>query len=242
METTTPLSFEINEEMSASLEKLRKQSGGVSFSRLIEHAIAKFDYQKAKVHSGGNRRQLSVRLPGPQRAELEKVAKRQKVSIANLIRMALDDLLESASKPETVPELKALAAQPSRRSGPRKAATDTSKEKPMKKKQASKKTAKAPAAKKAKKVAQKAAKKAAKAIKAVKSVVKKVVPKKAAKKAAAKKAPAKKAPAKKAAAKKAPAKKAAAKKAAAKKAPAKKAAAKKAPAKKAAAKKAAKKS
>ena len=70
---TTPLSFEIDAELAAGLEKLRKTVGDVSFSKLIDHAIEKFDYTKVSSKAGGKRRQLSVRLADDKRGALDKV-------------------------------------------------------------------------------------------------------------------------------------------------------------------------
>lgn len=223
--TQTPLSFEISADLAADLEKLRKQAGGLSLSKVIEHAIDQFDYQKIKHKNSGERRQLSVRLDQTKRVNLSKLSKSEKVSVAYLIRMALEALLDSPDKAKTVSQLKAdvgsQAASAAPTVGSKTTGTKAVKKKTAKKTPAKKATPKAPA--------------------------KKVTAKKApAKKVAAKKAPAKKVVGKPASAKKAPAKKAAVKKAVAVKAPAKKSAKKavvKAPAvpKKAVAKKAVKK-
>ena len=50
---TTPLSFEIDAELAANLEKLRTLLGGVSFSKLIDHAIEQFDYKKVSRKTSG---------------------------------------------------------------------------------------------------------------------------------------------------------------------------------------------
>ncbi|MEX0331327.1 MAG: hypothetical protein AB3N64_07900, partial [Puniceicoccaceae bacterium] len=90
---TTPLSFEIDAELAASLEKLRTQLGGVSFSKLIDYAIEQFDYKKVSRKASGKRRQLSVRLADAKRTSLERISKSEKASMAYLIRMALEALM-----------------------------------------------------------------------------------------------------------------------------------------------------
>ena len=102
---TTPLSFEIDAELAASLENLRKSLGGASFSKLIDHAIEKFDYNKVSRKASGKRRQLSVRLADNKRKALEGISKSEKASMACLIRMALESLMESAKKKTVQKEL-----------------------------------------------------------------------------------------------------------------------------------------
>jgi hypothetical protein len=123
---TTPLSFEIDADLASQLEKLRKDLGGVSFSKLIDYAIDSFDYKKIARKSGGKRRQLSVRLADDKRGSLEGVSKSEKVSMAYLIRMALESLMESANKKTVQKELKmALApknAKPAKKAAAKKRA------------------------------------------------------------------------------------------------------------------------
>ena len=173
---TTPLSFEIDAELAANLEKLRTLLGGVSFSKLIDHAIEQFDYKKVSRKTSGKRRQLSVRLADKKRTALERISKSEKASMAYLIRMALESLTESATKKNVQKELKmALASKKAKPA--KKAAAKKRARKAVKKTVAKKTVAK-------KKVVKKAAKKPA----AKKKVVKKAAKKPAAKKKAAKKA------------------------------------------------------
>lgn len=209
---TTPLSFEIDSHLAESLEKLQKQLGNVSVSKLIDQAVARFDYRSLSRQAGGERRQLSVRLSDDKRSVLDKHAKSEKVSMAFLIRKALEEMLESAKKKTVQADLrKALeAARPVKKAAPVKAVKKAAGKKAIKK--AAKKAAgKKSAGKKV--TAKKATTKKGPAKKAVKKAVKK---------AAVKKAAAKKAPAKKAAVKKAAVKKGAVKKGSKKKVPARK--------------------
>lgn len=178
MPSRTPLSFEIDEALSASLEGLRKKLGNVPVSQLIDYAIGSYDFAELDAMAGGERRQLSVRLVDEKRNVLNQVSKSQKVSMAYLIRIALEALVEKGSKKTGLAELK-------------RGMTEVEAKVPAKK--AAKKAAKKVAAKVAKKaVAKKAAAKKAVKKAAAKKVTKKAPVKKAAKKAV-KKVPAKKA-------------------------------------------------
>jgi predicted transcriptional regulator len=140
---TTPLSFEIDAELASGLDRLRKEVGGVSFSKLIDYAIESFDYSKVARKAGGKRRQLSVRLSDTKRGSLDKLSRSEKVSMAYLIRMALEAMMASASKKTVQAAIKSALAT----------------EAPVKK------AAKKPAKKAAKKPAKKAAKKPVKPVK-----------------------------------------------------------------------------
>jgi hypothetical protein len=150
--TTTPLSFEIDADLSAKLNELRKTLGDVSFSAIIDHAIAAFDFEKIARSAGGDRRQLSVRLANDKRDSLAKLSKAEKVSIASLIRIALAALVDSAAKKTVQKELKAALA-------PKSVEKKTVVAKKTTKKASAKKAVKKAAVKKAA-VAKKVAKKA----------------------------------------------------------------------------------
>lgn len=228
--TQTPLSFEISAELASQLEKLRKQVGGVSIAKVVHLAIDRYDFKQPSSGGSGERRQLSVRLDSAKRESLENLSKANKVSMAHLVRKALESLLGSPNAVNLISQQQTEgAAAPAKASRRWLKTTGTSavKKKPVNKTPVSKTAAK-------------------------KAVVKKsATPKAPAKKSAAPKAPAKKAvaakaPAKKAVAAKAPAKKAVVKKVSkpvvkrvvAKKVAVKAAAPAKAPAKKGSAKKA----
>jgi len=205
--SSVPLSFEIDEASAVRLEDLRKRLGNCSLSTLVEHAVASCDY--ASIQSkGSERKQISVRLPVHDRARLEAIAKSERVSMAWLIRHALDAL---ASTPLSGPKLNSLKNAIAQMRSERKTTT-TQEEMPT---TAAKKTA-AKAAKKKVAASKAAVKKAVKKAAAKKAPAKKVATKKVAAKKVAKKTPAKKA-VKKVATKKVAVKKAAAKKVAKKK-------------------------
>lgn len=185
----SPLSFEIEETLYQQLLALQKKSKGVPVSFLVEYALKNHDVSKVMPRRGV-RRQLSVRLPDSMRKQLEKNSRAKKVSMALLIRDALEALVQTppagdalTQAKETMPPSKKSAKKASVKKAAKKATKKTAR------KGAVKKAVKKAAAKKAvaKKAAKKAvAKKAAK--KATKKAVKKAGAKKAAKKAVAKKA------------------------------------------------------
>lgn len=180
--TTSPLSFEIDAVLAQRLEDLRAKLGHCPISTVVDYALEQFNFESIQLPRGGERRQLSVRLDDGKRTQLDKLSRAEKVSMAYLIRLALESLIEETSKKTALSKVQKDVASTAA-AAPRKAA----------KKAGAKKAAKKAGAKKA--VAKKATKKAAAkktAKKATKKVAKKAV-KKAAKKAGAKKAVAKKA-------------------------------------------------
>jgi len=153
-------------------------SGIGSLSEAIRLAIQQYNfaaYQSVPVA----RKQVSVRLPATDRKTLERYSRAQGVSIGELLRAALEALLEN----------------------PPKGIQTTNKRKPMPAKKTARKATKKKAAKKtaAKKTVRKAAKKSVAKKTAAKKTARKAVKKKAVKKKVAKKAVKRKAPAKKAA-------------------------------------------
>lgn len=163
---TPPLSFEVDEATFDRLKKLASRAGQVSLSALVEYALEQYDYSSLSPRDN-TRKQVSVRLPEELRDRLEKNSEKENVSMAHLIRLALESLTETSLSGKSLTQLK----------------EDMAAKKVVKKKVAKKAAKKVAAKKVAKKVAKKAtAKKAAK----------KAPAKKAAKKATAKKAAAKK--------------------------------------------------
>lgn len=169
----SPLAFEVDDVTYATLENLESRLGLKSLSAVVAHALSEYDFSKTSA-SSSNRRQLSVRVPNDLRKELLKHSRANKVSMAHLIRAALDAFVTN------LPDGGSLTpGQPA-----------MAKKKPATKKTVAKKAVKKVAAKTAvKKVAaKKAVKKAAVKKVVAKKAVKKVAAKKAVKKVAAKKA------------------------------------------------------
>ena len=182
---STPLSFDLQQDLFGKLKEIQRQTGARSISEVVRYAVSQIDASELKL-SNASHRQISVRLSDKLRQRLVKLSKQQKVSLGELLRATLDSLPDQPTgfNPETIM--------------PKKKAT--------KKKVAAKKKVvrKAPARKKAvkKKAVKKTVKKAVKKKAVKKKVAKKAVKKKAVKKKAVKKKVAKKAPKKKAAKKK----------------------------------------
>lgn len=93
----SPLTFDLPLSLIAKIEAQRKRLGLASTSEVVRHAIAEFDLTKF-VASTEERRQISVRLDGTAKAALVKTAKRQKSSIGEIVRAAVESLPEKKSK------------------------------------------------------------------------------------------------------------------------------------------------
>ena len=167
--TTSPLTFDLQQELLDKLKQLQKKVGARSLSEVVRYAVSVFDSSDINLKISPHR-QISVRLSSELRQRLTRLSKQKKVSVGELLRAALESLpaeLSDFNPQQTMPKKKTTT------------------------KKATKKIAKKAPAKKA--VKKKAVKKAApkKAVK--KKTVKKAAPKKAVKKKTVKKAAPKKA-------------------------------------------------
>lgn len=210
---TTPLTFDLQEDLLKKLKSLQRRSGARSISQVIRYAVNRL--RLSDIPGGETaHRQISVRLSDDLRERLTGISKRKQVSLGEILRVALDALPTEAI--EDLRDFNPTTTMPKKKVTKKKAAPKKVVRKaPVKKQAVKKKAVKRPAKKAAKKASKKTVVK-----KAAKKTVKKSVKKKAAKAPVKKKAA--KAPAKKKVAKKA-VKKTVAKKAAKKK-PVKKAA------------------
>jgi Arc/MetJ-type ribon-helix-helix transcriptional regulator len=93
----SPLTFDLPLSLLAKLESQRKRLGLTSTSEVVRHAISEFDLAKF-VASSEERRQISVRLDAGAKASLVKTAKRQKSSIGEIVRAAVESLPDKKSK------------------------------------------------------------------------------------------------------------------------------------------------
>lgn len=93
----SPLTFDLPLPLLAKLESQRKRLGLTSTSEVVRHAISEFDLTKF-VASSEERRQISVRLDAGAKASLVKTAKRQKSSIGEIVRAAVESLPDKKSK------------------------------------------------------------------------------------------------------------------------------------------------
>jgi hypothetical protein len=88
---SSPLTFDLKDELLSKLELQRQSLGATSKSEVIRHAISVFDYSSFQPAAKGHR-QISVRLPAKQKGLLLKLARQKKVSVGELLRVALEAL------------------------------------------------------------------------------------------------------------------------------------------------------
>jgi Arc/MetJ-type ribon-helix-helix transcriptional regulator len=88
---SSPLTFDLKDDLLEKLDQLQQRTGVSSKSEIIRHAISAFDYSTFRPSAQGHR-QISVRLPLKQKATLLKLARQKEVSVGELLRVALDGL------------------------------------------------------------------------------------------------------------------------------------------------------
>jgi len=88
---SSPLTFDLKEDLLAKLDSLQAKLGAASKSQVIRHAISVFDYASFSPETTGHR-QISVRLPEKQKATLLKFSRQKGVSVGELLRVALEGL------------------------------------------------------------------------------------------------------------------------------------------------------
>ena len=94
---SSPLTFDLKEELLAKIEAARESLDMATNSEVIRHAIEEFDFASynppVKAH-----RQISVRLRMDSKQRLVKLAKKHDVSVGELLRTAIDSLPVKAKK------------------------------------------------------------------------------------------------------------------------------------------------
>jgi len=132
---SSPLTFDLKDDLLAKLETLQRRHRASSKSEIIRFAISAFDYSSFRPATQGHR-QISVRLPQKQKATLLKLARHKGVSVGELLRVALDRLpatpvgLGTRTKNETVqPMKKKKKAAPKKKAVKKKAAKKKAKKK-----------------------------------------------------------------------------------------------------------------
>ena len=90
---STPLSFDLQQDLFGKLKKIQRQTGARSISEVVRYAVSQIDASELKL-SNASHRQISVRLSDKLRQRLVKLSKQQKVSLGELLRAALDSLPE----------------------------------------------------------------------------------------------------------------------------------------------------
>src|SRR4051812_28080065 len=89
--TPAPLTFDLPVPLISKIETHRKKLGLKSTSEVVRLAIAEFNLDRYE-SDVSEHRQISVRLPGPTKAALVKAAKKKRVSVGELLRVAIEAL------------------------------------------------------------------------------------------------------------------------------------------------------
>lgn len=153
---SAPITFEIQEELLSKLKNYQKLTKANSVSEVIRYSLNAFNFNAFK-HNPIQQKQISVRLPENLKSRLTVFSTKKRVSIGELLRVAIENLCLHSPKPQT----KKVMAISTIKKVVKKAAKKAAGVKKAVKKTPAKKAVKKTAAKKAvKKTVKKAAKKA----------------------------------------------------------------------------------
>ena len=92
-----PLTFDLPESLLLKIEQHRKKLGLSSTSEVVRLAIDEFDFASYE-SSAEAHRQISVRISPQTKTSLVKSARRQKTSVGELVRAAVDALSVKKAK------------------------------------------------------------------------------------------------------------------------------------------------
>ncbi len=92
-----PLTFDLPLSLIEKIAARQKKSGLRSASEVVREAVAHFDIDHCASEIEPHR-QISVRLPADMKASLVKAAKKKKISIGALLRIAIDAYEAKAPK------------------------------------------------------------------------------------------------------------------------------------------------
>lgn len=95
--TPAPLTFDLPIVLIEKIESYRKKAALASTSEVVRTAIADFDLDRYEADAEEHR-QISVRLPANMKAALVKAAKKKKVSVGELLRVAVESLAAKTAK------------------------------------------------------------------------------------------------------------------------------------------------
>lgn len=84
-----PLTFDLPKSVGAKVEILRKRLGVRTASEAIRAALLEFDFE-GYVPQRDPHGQISVRIPGELRARLKRAARKNKASVGEMIRAAIE--------------------------------------------------------------------------------------------------------------------------------------------------------
>lgn len=94
--TPAPLTFDLPVSLISKIESHRKRLGLKSTSEVVRLAIGEFNLDRYESDSSEHR-QISVRLPGPTKTALMKAAKKKRVSVGELLRVAIESMPAKAA-------------------------------------------------------------------------------------------------------------------------------------------------
>ena len=89
--TPAPLTFDLPVPLIDKIEIHRKKLGLKTTSEVVRLAIGEFNLDRYE-SAASEHRQISVRLPAPTKTALVKAAKKKRVSVGELLRVAIEAL------------------------------------------------------------------------------------------------------------------------------------------------------
>ena len=92
-----PITFDLPVALIAKIEAHRRRLGLGSTSEVVRLAIGAFDFERFQA-SPNEHRQISVRLTARVKSTLVKAARQKRVSVGELLRVALDALPAGKAK------------------------------------------------------------------------------------------------------------------------------------------------
>jgi hypothetical protein len=131
---SSPLTFDLKKDLLQKIDLCRTHLGAKSVSEVVRLAITHYDYTKFVVVPKPHR-QISVRLPLKVKHDLLRISKQKKVSVGELLRVALEKLpvhpVNSGAQTKTKPvehmKKKATTKKPAAKKAPAKKAAPAKK-------------------------------------------------------------------------------------------------------------------
>lgn len=95
--SASPLTFDLPEPLIAKIASAKKKFELSSASEVVRLAIIQFDFDRY-TPSVAEHRQISVRLPDDMKTSLARHSRKKKVSVGELLRVAIDQLALPTAK------------------------------------------------------------------------------------------------------------------------------------------------
>ena len=95
--SASPLTFDLPEPLIAKIASAKKKFELSSASEVVRLAITQFDFDRY-TPSVAEHRQISVRLPDDMKTSLARHSRKKKVSVGELLRVAIDQLALPTSR------------------------------------------------------------------------------------------------------------------------------------------------